>query len=122
MVVKKGYNLPAPPPDFGGSIPALVPDDSTYETTGQLDVSFELSQSNFDEGDAIERFVVNRLGGEAKVFSITARCEMIADPNNRVELVNGEDPAGLPRLRATCILNAEDYRNALKYLRRVGIP
>lgn len=120
MVVQRDFNLPTPPTDFGEFTPTLVPDDSTYEATGQIDASFSLSQSDLDEGDAIERFVVDRLGGEAKVFNLNARTEMMADPSNRVERVIGEDPAGLPRLRATCVLNADDYRIILQYLRRIG--
>ncbi|MEM9476575.1 MAG: GMC oxidoreductase [Pseudomonadota bacterium] len=120
MVVRAGYGFPEPPAGFGGFTPALVPDDAMFEANGGIDASFQLSPDDTNADDAIERFVVERLGGQADVYSLSARTEMVADPGNRVERVFGTDPSGLPRIRATCVVGADDYRSVLGYLRRMG--
>lgn len=120
VVVRDDFALPNPPPEFGEFSQALVPDDSAYTALGELDASFELVESPVVADDAIERFIVNRLGGSAKALRVNARTEMAPDRENRVERIHGNDPAGLPRLRATCVFNASDYRVPLGYLRRLG--
>lgn len=120
LVVKEGYVFPSPPAAFGDYLPALVPDDANYAAAGGLDASFELVEISADKENAIQRLVVDRLGGRANIFSLNARTEMTADPSNRVQRIFGADPSGLPRLRATCVLNAQDYRSILIYLYALG--
>ena len=120
LVTRRDFALPTPPDAFGKSLPALVPDDVAHRDHGGLDVSFELFEIDADEDNAMHRFIADRLGGSIRAHGIHARSEMVADPNNRVQRMLGEDPAGLPRLRATCIFNAGDYRSVAEYLTTLG--
>jgi choline dehydrogenase-like flavoprotein len=120
MVVRESVQIPDPPRTFGEFRTALVPDDAAFEALGSRDVSFEVTETGAEDDDAIERFVISQLGGSARVYSLTARSEMDADPENRVERMSGSDPAGLPRLRATCVLNADDLRTVLGHLHLMG--
>jgi choline dehydrogenase-like flavoprotein len=120
VVLRTGFSLAQPPAEFGAFSPALVPDDATHAELGPLDACFELYEADPDEGDAIAHFVAERLGGQVSFLNINARTEMGADPQNRVERAHGMDPAGLPRLRATCVFDADDYRAVLGYLQRLG--
>lgn len=120
LVVRAGFSFPSPPETFGDFYPALIPNDASFEAVGRLDASFQFTNSRLDDEDAIGHYVVGRLGVGATVLSLNARTEMKADPENRVERVRGTDPAGLPRLRATCVFNARDYRSVLTYLQILG--
>ncbi len=120
LIVKESFAFTTPPPSFGRFVPALVPDDATHAAAGGVDASFELAEIPLTPEDDLQSLIVERLGGQAKAYVLNARTEMRADPSNRVERIFGTDPSGLPRLRATCIFNADDYRSVLHYLNALG--
>lgn len=121
IVVRNDFKIQEPGADFGEFVPTLVPNDQTYSSLGDgLDASFSLHETSLNEDDVVEQFVLKQVGGQGRIFDLTARTEMKADPENRVQRIFGQDPAGLPKLRATCVLNANDYRVVLKYLQRLG--
>lgn len=109
-----------PPKSFGDFIPAVSPDDDTYSKNGSLDVSFELEVTELDINEPIIDHLFKKYHKKLSVYDVHARSEMLADPENRLEVIHGRDPSGLPRLRATCILNAADQRSILRNLQSLG--
>ena len=120
LMVRNEFNLPTEPANFGPAYPALVPDDTMFQAAGQLDANFELIETDIEADDAIQRFVVEQLGGQAKAYTVFARAQMTAAAENRVQRMPGQDPAGLPRLKATCLVDAASFRAVLFYLEALG--
>ncbi|MEM1156608.1 MAG: GMC oxidoreductase, partial [Pseudomonadota bacterium] len=121
FVLRSDFSLGNPPAEFGGSFPVLVPNDELFFDTEEIDASFEIIEAQLDVDDAIQQFVIERLGGDAKAFSLFGRSEMMADPENRVRRIAATDPAGLPRLKATCVVDSSSIRSMLTYLERLGV-
>ena len=120
LVVSAEMMVPPISDSFGGSIPALVPNDTAFEQFGGLDTSFGLTPGALKLDDGVERYVIESLGGSALAFNVTCRSEMRPDARNRVQLAEGTDPAGLPRLRASCVIESDALRTVDDYLRYMG--
>ncbi|WP_243641941.1 GMC oxidoreductase [Rhodovulum steppense] len=110
VVVPSELALPEAPEPFGAQVPALVPDDSLHAQIGGRDVSVEWVETAPNLNDPHEVFLLDRIGPAARSFFLNVRSEMAADPVNRLTIGEGRDPAGLPRLRARCVIGADDLR------------
>ncbi|MEL6204168.1 MAG: GMC family oxidoreductase [Pseudomonadota bacterium] len=111
LVASADLRLPATPASFGDGIEAIEPDEAGYAALGgRHDVSLELSPSAISESDPVETFVAERLGEGAHAFAVTAKSDMLPDPENRVRIAEGRDPAGMLRLRAMCHVDAGAFR------------
>ena len=115
------WRFPERPGKFGMHADALVPSDALYSEFGGVDVSFGIRKVALNSGDSLENFVAEKLVGEgATAFEIDVRAEMPPDPDNRVELDFGQDPAGLPRLRTTCVVPSDTLLRIDNYLNLMG--
>ncbi|MEM9937578.1 MAG: GMC family oxidoreductase [Pseudomonadota bacterium] len=120
IVAKAGQiGIPQPPKTFGEYMPALIPNDEVYEAAGGLGVTLSLVDEQRNYEDPTERFLLAQYGADAELYSIYLRAEMSPETHNRVELTYGEDPSGLPRLKAMCAVSTTNhivYRNVLERL------
>jgi choline dehydrogenase-like flavoprotein len=121
MVVAADLMPSTLPSSFGEARHAIVPDDALHARNGGLDASLGISETKLDSEDNVEQYIIGMLGGNARGYDITIRCEMPPDPENRVQLAEGTDPSGMPRLRATCVIAGEALRAAENYLRSIGM-
>lgn len=120
IIVSSDTAVPSPPKQFGEYRSAIIPNEKTFEDSGGLDISIRLQESELNTADYIERYVVDSLNGKATAFNLSIHSEMPPDPLNRVQLVEGKDPSGLPRLRATCVISSDVLRSVNYYLRQLG--
>ncbi len=110
IVAPADLRLPTPPFGVGRSADIVEPDDPTHAAIGGLDVALEFAEREVDPADPIERFLAERMGGGARAFDLTARAEMPPEPDNRLTLAEGTDPAGLRRVRALCHIGTASFR------------
>lgn len=120
MVLHPSLALPVPPPTFGKHVQALLPDDALLAELGGIDIGIEPMARPLDADDAIETALVARLGGKAAAYDLSVRSEMRPDPANRVERAGGNDPSGLPRMKASCVIGADDFRAVNLTLHTLG--
>lgn len=120
MVVSGDLPLPNLPSGFGEERAALVPDDRIYAQNEGIDASLGLDESELSDQDNVEQYVIRTLGGNAQAYDITIRSEMPPEPENRVQLAEGRDPSGMPRVRARCVISGGALRAAENYLRDLG--
>lgn len=109
VVVPGDFRFPEAPSAFGLALPFLAPDDRLYAETGEIDVSLHFVSAKPNDDDAIEKGLRERMGPGAQVFDLTGRCEMVPDPDNRLTLGEGQDPSGLRRLSAMCVVGAGTF-------------
>lgn len=119
LIANNSFSMKVPPVNFGEYKHTLVP-VNIQNNPADLDISFELSQDILNPNDALESQIADKFDNKLRVYDITTRSEMLADSENRVERIHGTDPSELPRVRATCILNAPDYRNIWNGLEKLG--
>ncbi len=120
MVTRADLALPAAPSDRNEYRAAIVPDDETVESLGGLDLSIEINEGKPNDKDPVETFLISRFAGGAQVFDLNIRCAMPHKPSNRVERGEGRDPAGLPRVKATCVIDSDAFHAADQCLQRLG--
>ncbi|MDJ1008165.1 MAG: GMC family oxidoreductase [Paracoccaceae bacterium] len=110
IVAGEDLVLPDLPEGFGFPLPSVEPDTALFGELGGHDVALDLVDSALAPEDPVERFVAERIGANARAFTLTARTEMPADPENRVTLTEGRDPSGMRRVRASCAIPTEALR------------
>jgi len=120
IMLKSSFSPPEAPENLGPYALALVPDNDLFETLGGLDISLQLQELSKTEKTDLHRFLEHRLNHSARFYSATTRSEMEACPDNRVEITGAIDRAGLPKLRATCILGHKDWQVIIKALSHLG--
>ena len=120
MVVAPDLIFEELPPDFGEGYMTVVPEDAVFEQYGRLDVSLELKEDAINDDDNVEHYIGRTLGGSAIAYDITVRSEMPPDPENRVQLAEGRDPSGMPRVRVRCMIAGDAMRAVDNYLRHIG--
>lgn len=110
IVAPASLRMPSVPFGFGRAADTVTPDDATHAAIGGLDVSLEFADAEVDPEHPVERFLAERMGERSTAFDLTARAEMPPEPENRLELAEGSDPAGLRRVRALCHIGTDAFR------------
>lgn len=110
IVAPPDLALPAPPRRFGDLVPVLAPNDQLHDAVLGRDLGIELQRVRPQPADKIERYLVDRIGEGAQVFSLNVRAEMAPDPENRLIRDGTRDATSQFRLRAECIVDAGTFR------------
>jgi choline dehydrogenase-like flavoprotein len=102
----------------GPGMHALVAEPDLAVEHGLQGCSLQCSRKTDDHDMA--RFLGRQLGRPCFHYEITVRSEMRPSEHNRAVPTPERDAFGLPVLRAQCVLDAGDFRNAELALRLLG--
>ena len=120
LVGRKRLAPPTPPENFGDYVPNIFTDRSLYKKTGSLSAAIELAEREINSADRVERFLKTKYGDDFIAFNINIRSEMRANPENRVTLGDGRDPAGLPHVKTNCLVDSDSVRPLFAALEALG--
>jgi choline dehydrogenase-like flavoprotein len=102
----------------GPGMHALVAEPGLAIEHGLQGCSLQCSRKTDDHDMA--RFLAREIGRPCFHYEVTIRSEMRPSEHNRAVPTPERDAFGLPVLRASCVLDAGDFRNAERALRLLG--
>ena len=103
------------PPDFGGVIHALVPDDQQMRRHGLLGCSVDCVDKTTDH--SMVDYLEGEYGRAFFRYRCSVRSEMAPSASNGVFLTGERNAAGLYRPAARCVIGAGDFLNVETTLR-----
>ena len=103
------------PPDFGGVVHALVPDDQQMRRHGLLGCSVDCVDKTTDH--SMVDYLEGEYGRAFFRYRCSVRSEMAPSASNGVFLTGERNAAGLYRPAARCVIGAGDFLNVETTLR-----
>ncbi|WP_170430851.1 GMC oxidoreductase [Ruegeria arenilitoris] len=120
LIGNGAFQFPTVPEGFGELTALLEPDQDLYRQIGELEVSVALYPGKFISEDPVETMFASKWGDGAVAYGIIVRAEMDAEPENRVTVREGTDPAGLRKLRTDFHIGARSFRAVDTFLETLG--
>ena len=118
LVLDEDLNRQPRPVAFGGTIPAIVPDDALTMQHGLLGCSVDCLDRTTDH--PMVEYLSMDYGKPFYHYAGTVRSEMSPSASNRVSLTGERDAAGFYRPSVRCVFNAGDFLNVETALRLLG--
>ncbi|MDX1742039.1 MAG: GMC oxidoreductase [Ruegeria sp.] len=120
LIVNSNFQLPAVPAGFGERLDLLEADEDLFQKVGGLDVSIALYPGRFISDDPVEAMFARKWGENAMAYGTIVVAEMDPEPENRVTVTQGSDPAGLKNLRTYFHFGTRSFRAADTFVETLG--